>query len=278
MRIQRLVYCVKPTKSNQSLCEWETATVVLFVAAEARQDGIQRAREHLRSQHWQVIRLLLHDSLSEPLVIDQGGDVLNAYPLHMGSSIASLKRDHSYSKRSTDRVVFSFGSDFEPLIEFGSNAIARMVNDRNIELLRQSISYLDKSKQKIIREDFNTLIRNDVRCVPLRPSTVEIGYRLLEAFQLSGEKFKTTFRNGWNDLLILAAAWDHNDELWSRDSQLNRFAASAFGECRESIQGLLKIRLHSATREVKQHGNGEPQSYVNKGWRATFKTGRNPAW
>jgi hypothetical protein len=79
MRIQRLVYCVKPTKSNQSLCEWETATVVLFVAAEARQDGIQRAREHLRSQHWQVIRLLLHDSLSEPLVIDQGGDVLNAY-------------------------------------------------------------------------------------------------------------------------------------------------------------------------------------------------------
>jgi predicted nucleic acid-binding protein len=200
------------------------------------------------------------------------------YPLHMGSSIASLKRDHSYSKRSTDRVVFSFGSDFEPLIEFGSNAIARMVNDRNIELLRQSISYLDKSKQKIIREDFNTLIRNDVRCVPLRPSTVEIGYRLLEAFQLSGEKFKTTFRNGWNDLLILAAAWDHNDELWSRDSQLNRFAASAFGECRESIQGLLKIRLHSATREVKQHGNGEPQSYVNKGWRATFKTGRNQAW
>jgi predicted nucleic acid-binding protein len=186
------------------------------------------------------------------------------YPLHMGASIASLKRDHPYSKRSTDRVVFSFGSDFEPLIEFGSNAIAKMVNDRNFELLRQSISYLDKWKQKLIREDFRILIENDVHCVPLRPSTVEIGYRLLEAFQLSGERFKTRFRNGWNDLLILAAAWDHDDDLWSRDSQLNRFAASAFGEYSEWIQGLLKIRLYSRTRELKRHRNRESQSYVTR--------------
>jgi hypothetical protein len=79
MRIQRLVYYAKPTKAHQSLCEWETATSVLFVAVDARHDGIQRAREHLRFQCWQPIRLLLHDVLSERLVIDQGGDVLDAY-------------------------------------------------------------------------------------------------------------------------------------------------------------------------------------------------------
>lgn len=200
------------------------------------------------------------------------------YPLHTGASIASLKRDHPYSKRSTDRVVFSFGSDFEPLIEYGSNAIARMVNDRNVELLRQSISFLDKPKQKVIREDFDFLIENDVRCVPLKPSIVESGYRLLKAFHLSGERFKTTFRNSWNDLLILASAWDHDDDLWSCDSQLNRFAAAAFGEYNQWIPGLLKIRLRAATIGTQQRDNRESKGYVNKEWRATFKIGGSKAW
>lgn len=200
------------------------------------------------------------------------------YGLCTGPSIASLKRDHPYSKRSTDRVVFSFGSDFEPLIEFGSNAIAKMVNDRDVELLRQSISFLDKRKQKVIREDFGFLLENDVRCVPLRPATVEIAYRLLEAFQLSGERFRTTFRNTWNDLLILAAAWDHSDELRSSDSQLNRFAALSFGECSEWVSGLLKIRLHAAAVPPQRRGSRESKGYVNKGWRAAFQTGASRAW
>jgi len=200
------------------------------------------------------------------------------YPSHTRAGIASLKLDHPYSKRSTDRVVFSFGSDFEPLIEFGSNAITKMVNDRNVELLRQSISFLDKQKQKVIREDFSFLVENDVRCVPLTPGTVETAYRLLAAFQLAGERFKTTFRNTWNDLLILAAARDHDDELWSRDSQLNRFAASSFGECSEWIPGLLKVRLHAASGGTQGRSSRESKGYVNKGWRATFEAGTNQAW
>jgi len=199
------------------------------------------------------------------------------YPLHAATSIASLKRDHPYSKRSTDRVVFSFGSDFEPLIEFGSNAIAQMVNNKNVELLQQSISFLDKPKRKVIREDFGFLIQNNVRCVPLRPGTVEIGYSLLKAFHLSGERFKTTFRNSWNDLLILAAAWDHGDDLWSRDSQLNRFAAATFGESNRWIPGFLKVRLRSPT-VTQRRGSRESKGYVNKGWRATFETGDSKTW
>lgn len=69
--------------------------------------------------------------------------------------------------------MFSFGSDFEPLIEFGSSAIAKIINDRNARLLQQSISFLGKRRQKIIREDFEFLVENDVRCEPLIPSTVE---------------------------------------------------------------------------------------------------------
>jgi hypothetical protein len=201
-----------------------------------------------------------------------------AHPLHLGTGIASSKWDHPFSKRSTDRILFSFGSDFEPLIEFGSNAIATMVNDKNFDLLRLSISFLDKQKQKIIRENFGFLIEEDIRCVPLSPGTLELGYRLLDAFQTSKERFKTTFRNTWNDLLILAAAWEYGDELWSSDNQLNRLAASSFGECREWIAGLLKIRFPAAGGRTQRRGSRESKGYVNKGWRATFHTGTNQAW
>lgn len=192
---------------------------------------------------------------------------------HLGASIASPKRDHPYSKRSTDHIVFSFGSDFESLIEFGSNAIARMVNDRNVELLRQSSSFLDKHKQRVIRENFVFLVESEVRCVPLAPRTVQIGYRLLEAFQSSGERFKTTFRNTWNDLLILATAWDNGEELRTADIQLNRFIASSFGRYREWIPGFLKISFPAAIDVTQRRGSRESKGYVNKGWRATFEGG-----
>src|SRR5262249_37425726 len=79
MRVQRLVYCVKPTKSHPSLLEWETAIAVLFVAADAPLDGIEKACEYLRSKYRQPIRLILHDPLSKRRVFAQGGDVLDAY-------------------------------------------------------------------------------------------------------------------------------------------------------------------------------------------------------
>ena len=137
---------------------------------------------------------------------------------------------------------------------------------------------MDKQRQKIIREDFEFLVENDVRCEPLIPSTVKTGYRLLEAFQLSGEKFKSTFRNTWNDLLILAAAWDPGDELRSIDNLLNRFAASSFGECMEWSSGFLKIRFHGAAIGTQGRAGRDAKGYVNKGWRATFKTGVKQAW
>jgi hypothetical protein len=191
----------------------------------------------------------------------------------LGASIASLKRDHPYAKRSTDRIVFSFGSDFESLIEFGSNAIARMVNDRNVHLLRQSTSFLGKQKQKVIRENFVFLVENEVRCVPLAPRTLQIGYRLLEAFQSSGETFKTTFRNTWNDLLILATAWENGEDLRTADIQLNRFIASSFGRYRQWFPGFLKISFPAAIGITQRRGSRESKGYVNKGWRATFESG-----
>jgi predicted nucleic acid-binding protein len=186
------------------------------------------------------------------------------------------KLDHSPSKRSTDQIVFSFGSDYEPLIEFGAIAVARIVNDRNFDLLRLSASFQSKQRQKIIRENFRFLVESEIRCVPLGPGTVEIGYRLLANFRSSGERVKTTFRNTWNDLLILAAACDHKDTLWSKDSQLNRLAAS-LGDCREMTAGFLEIRFPQPA-DARSSPNRESKGYVNKGWRASFRTGTDQAW
>jgi len=78
-RIQRLVYYAKPAKDHPNLYEWETAIAVVFVRAEAKTNALRRSRDFLRSEKWQAIRLILHDALSEFRVIEQGGDVLEAY-------------------------------------------------------------------------------------------------------------------------------------------------------------------------------------------------------
>jgi hypothetical protein len=116
-----------------------------------------------------------------------------AFTRRTEASFTPLKIDHPPSKRSTDRIVFSFGSDYEPLVEFGSLAIARMVNDRNSDLLGLSISFRDKQMQRIVRDNYRFLVEREIRCVPLGPGTVEIAYRLLDKFRPSGERFRTTF-------------------------------------------------------------------------------------
>jgi predicted nucleic acid-binding protein len=183
------------------------------------------------------------------------------------------RRDHPFSKAATDQIVFSFGQDYESFVEFGSLAIAKLVNERNAQLLQKSIEFLDKSVQKCVREDFGVLIANEIECIPLNPQTIEIGYQLLDPFTSSGEKFKATFRNTWNDLLILAAAWARNEELYSKDNQLNRFAASSFGEFSELAGGFLKIRFPEVKASPLRRAADESKRYINRGWRASFRTG-----
>jgi hypothetical protein len=191
--------------------------------------------------------------------------------LHWGS-IAASRRDHPFSKLLTDQIVFDFGSDYEPLVEFGSLAIAEMINERRVELLQRSIQFLSKGRQKIIREDFRVLVENEVRCVPLNTRAVDIGHRLLDAFRSSDQRIKTTFRNTWNDLLILSAAWANNEELLSNDDQLNRFAASSFGEFSQWGSGILKIRFPALQAPTARRISGESKRYVNRGWQASFRT------
>jgi hypothetical protein len=194
-------------------------------------------------------------------------------PFHLAASIGSSKRDHPFPKRFTDRIVFSFGKDFEPLMEFGSNAIAKMVNEQNTDLLRQSIAFMEKKQQKVIREDFEFLMENEILCVPLTPAVVSNAYHLLSAYRAAGGHVKTVFRNSWNDILILSTAQDSGDRFLTGDSQLSRFAASLLGEFTEQGSSILEIRLNAVHDEIKKK-NRESKGYINKGWRASFVNGR----
>lgn len=161
-------------------------------------------------------------AVSELLLIYNGGRTTANYYVpvlsstHLMSSLGSSKRDHSFPKRLTDRIVFDFGNDFKSLVEFGSNAITKIVNEKNIDILRQSTAFLEKGQQRVIRENFDFLLENEIYCVSLAPTIVEEAYRLLWRFRNSGHNLKAAFRNSWNDILILATARKCGDQPGER--------------------------------------------------------------
>lgn len=189
----------------------------------------------------------------------------------------SVRRDHPPPKRCTDQIIFDFANDFEPLIEFGSYAVSKLVNEGDFRLLRSSIAGLDSKFQRIIREDFEFLIDNSITCYPVRASAIRIAHRLLASFQSSGEVFRGAFRNTWNDLLILATAWDHNATLRSKDSQLNRLAGSQFGLMVEIHEGGLLIRF-PATNPAEDSKSQESKEYINRGWQYFSRNRGQQAW
>ena len=79
MRVQRLVYAAKPAKSHPERHEWETAHVVILLSAIDQVDGLAKAQDCLRHQHWEPVRLIMHSPLSEERVRNEGGEIWEAY-------------------------------------------------------------------------------------------------------------------------------------------------------------------------------------------------------
>jgi hypothetical protein len=190
----------------------------------------------------------------------------------MTGSVASKKRDHPIAKRFTDQIVFNFGQDFEPIIEFASNAMTRMINQGSIDVLRQSIAFLGRGERKSIRDDFEFLVDNRIKCVALTPGCVNRAYELLGGFMRSGGNLKRKFRNSWNDMLILSTAREKEDELVTADCELARFAGASFGNCSEEGTGFVRLRAGSP-KKLSHPGRSESKGYINDGWMATFRKG-----
>lgn len=193
------------------------------------------------------------------------------------SMMVSSRMYHVFSRGSTDQLIFDFGSDYEPLIEFGSIAVSKMINEKDAALLRRATAHLDSKLRRIIREDFDFVVSNDIRCHPLRRSAIEIAHKLLADFGSGGgkEHFRGSFRNTWNDLLILASAFDQGELLWTKDSQLNRVAAGRYGQFKE-VQGGLTIESDFSGFTNKEEK--ESKQYINKSWKVFMRNHGRQSW
>jgi hypothetical protein len=77
--ISRLGVRAKPAKNHPEFKEWETANVIVLVAAEDRDTTLSRSREVLRLRKWELLEVQLCDELIEDRVREQGGQMLEAY-------------------------------------------------------------------------------------------------------------------------------------------------------------------------------------------------------
>ncbi len=171
-------------------------------------------------------------------------------------------------RRHQDRAQYQ-SAVFDPILEFGSKAITKVVNGKNVDTLRQSIAFLEKGQQRIIRENFNFLLENEIRCVSLTPAIVEDAHQLLWDFRNSGHNLKESFRNSWNDILILATARNGGGLLVSDDNGLNRFAASSLRYL-DGSEDVVEITLNTSAKRTAGSQSRESKGYINRGWRANF--------
>lgn len=77
--ISRVGVRAKPAKNHPGYKEWETAKVVVLIAADARDEALNRSREVLRREKWELLEVQLCDQLIEERVREQGGEMLEAY-------------------------------------------------------------------------------------------------------------------------------------------------------------------------------------------------------
>jgi hypothetical protein len=175
------------------------------------------------------------------------------------------KTGQARQKFFTDRIVLTFGSDFPSLVEFGSLAVSRAVNDRDARCIALATEFLPKDERQQIRKRFNFLVESDIRVIPLNARIVETASLLLCRFVRS-HHVKQNFRNTWNDLVIFATASTLSTGVYTLDKELNRFIAE-IGDAPVSItNGLLRTSCASA-KQKKSRRSMESRFYLNRGWR-----------
>jgi predicted nucleic acid-binding protein len=191
--------------------------------------------------------------------------------------LGSLKKwAHAFRKHSTDSMIMEFGTDYPTLVEYGSQAIAEIINSRHRQLLYASTEFMPKDRRKLIRRRFDFLLDCNVRCEALRESDVVEAFRLLSEFS-AGHNVKKNFRNSWNDMLILASAMNRGSDLVTMDNELARFVA----EKQESVLRMvadrtIMIAFSHNSRDRTRSVSLESKGYINTQWRVRTNALRGP--
>jgi len=174
-------------------------------------------------------------------------------------------RQHAVrGKLRTDQLIFDFGPKVPTYVEFGSLAIAQLINGRHDQLYSASIVHLDKASQKKLMTKFRFLIDREVTCVPVTRSVATIGLNLLGQF-IDRYQPKENKRNTINDVLVLASAIEQEVRLLTKDSLLARFAAEVTMAPCISVGPHIKVDFSSPAISDRRRPL-ESKDFVNRGW------------
>lgn len=192
--------------------------------------------------------------------------LLSTYHKHAGNA-----KWAKMGARRTDSLVIDFSSQYQAYRMFGNDAISSIINNKNIEAFKLSISHLDKLKQKQLKNKIEYIFDNEMYCHRVNDAACDIGMKLLEKFEQHITP-KENIKNTINDLLILATAIEKGKELHTKDKVLANFAAEEYlAKTTESRDSVIVdfSREYLPERKVNQESKG----YINKGWAYSFAKG-----
>jgi predicted nucleic acid-binding protein len=182
------------------------------------------------------------------------------------------RRHAAYGKRRTDQLILNFGPSVPTYVEFGSVAIAQLINEQHEQLYASGIAHLDKEQQKKLRGRFRFLLDIGVDCIPINATIADVGMNLLAKF-MDRYQAKQNPRNTINDVLVLATAIESEVPLLTEDNLLRRFSAEVMGAPTGEHQGNLVLdfsvaEVHERRRPLESKG------YINRGWQVLERRGR----
>ena len=188
---------------------------------------------------------------------------------HLGPDALSLplrgqRPSHPCGKRATDQLILDLGRGLPSVIEFGSFAIAEIVNRRMHTLFRRCVEHLPRDAQRVLLSRFRYLLDSRVVCVPLTRPCVEVGLTLLSRF-LDQHSPGRNLRNTVNDLLILGTALENRATLLTEDSLLSRFSAESAGVEVDSHGDFVSIRFADQGDRARRRLR-ESKGFIQRGW------------
>lgn len=219
----------------------------------------------------------ISSSTAKEFLLVQGRDssldyyvpLLSRFRVPDGATARFYRRDHPFSKLTTDQILLDFGPNFGATIEHSNLAVAETINSRELVLFKEAMRFIDKQRAKYILKRLDFLLDQGVTCVAPNRCIVETGLVLLKRF-LETYFPKNDPRNTVADILVLATAIERAATLVSEDSLLNRFAAECYNAKAVKEGDRLTISFREPERGQRRVSK-ESKGYINTGWRARVR-------
>lgn len=198
--------------------------------------------------------------------------MLGAWHAPMVIMGAGPRRDHPFHQRHTDRIIIDFNNEYPSIIEYGSRAVSALIEARFPQAFYNIISFMPKKDRKKLSDRFNFLCSNVEECIPINAEISDIAVDMLDAFTRK-HNLKKSFRNSFNDILILSTAISRGDALSTNDDELKRFSAERYGG--KIVGSGEKIAIDFSRPVIsKKIYSRESKGYINRGWRIAVETAR----